>query len=343
MRQWWRGPSGADGRGVQRQGGARVPGPGHRPPADDRLLDEIAARGYPLSALFPATMPLYRSLGWELAGDRDTVVIPARSLPAWSADARPQDGADAQTRTRGRRTAPGRAGRRGDGDRGARPGARSRPRLRPDHLGRGLGGGMAGRPGPVRVPRRGRLPRLPVAQRRTGTCSSSEPRRSRPAPSGRSGRCSARTPRSRSKVYARTGPASAFWWLTQERDADMRHRVPLDAAGGRRARRHRRPRVPRRDLAQRPAAHRRRRPPGQLRPLAAERGRGRGQRSTRLGPDAAAPPAPPSRWARAGWPRCTPGPSRHAAPGGAGRGGTPDDDAALDAAFAATPYMLDAF
>ncbi len=44
------------------------------------LLDEIAAQGYPLSALFPATMPLYRSLGWELAGSRDTAVIPARSL-----------------------------------------------------------------------------------------------------------------------------------------------------------------------------------------------------------------------------------------------------------------------
>ena len=44
------------------------------------LLDEIAAQGYPLSALFPATMPLYRSLGWELAGARDTAVIPARSL-----------------------------------------------------------------------------------------------------------------------------------------------------------------------------------------------------------------------------------------------------------------------
>src|SRR6185437_5132835 len=40
----------------------------------------IAARGYPLSALFPATMSLYRSLGWELAGARDTAVIPARSL-----------------------------------------------------------------------------------------------------------------------------------------------------------------------------------------------------------------------------------------------------------------------
>jgi predicted acetyltransferase len=32
------------------------------------LLATVAERGYPLSALFPATMPIYRSLGWELAG-----------------------------------------------------------------------------------------------------------------------------------------------------------------------------------------------------------------------------------------------------------------------------------
>jgi predicted acetyltransferase len=44
------------------------------------LLDEVAAQGYPLSVLYPATMPLYRSLGWELAGARDTALIPARSL-----------------------------------------------------------------------------------------------------------------------------------------------------------------------------------------------------------------------------------------------------------------------
>jgi predicted acetyltransferase len=44
------------------------------------LLDEVAARGYPLSVLYPATTPLYRSLGWELAGVRDIAVIPTRSL-----------------------------------------------------------------------------------------------------------------------------------------------------------------------------------------------------------------------------------------------------------------------
>ena len=46
------------------------------------LLDLIAARGYPLSALYPATMPIYRSLGWELAGAKHRFTIPARSLLA---------------------------------------------------------------------------------------------------------------------------------------------------------------------------------------------------------------------------------------------------------------------
>jgi predicted acetyltransferase len=46
------------------------------------LLDLIAARGYPLSALYPATMPIYHSLGWELAGAKHRFTIPARSLLA---------------------------------------------------------------------------------------------------------------------------------------------------------------------------------------------------------------------------------------------------------------------
>src|ERR1700751_1022343 len=80
MRQWWH------GRPVPMAGVAGVMvAPEYRGGGIGRrlmtaLLDEIAAQGYPLSALFPATMPLYRSLGWELAGARDTVVIPARSL-----------------------------------------------------------------------------------------------------------------------------------------------------------------------------------------------------------------------------------------------------------------------
>jgi predicted acetyltransferase len=44
------------------------------------LLELIAERGYPLSVLYPATMPIYRSLGWELAGSKYELSIPARSL-----------------------------------------------------------------------------------------------------------------------------------------------------------------------------------------------------------------------------------------------------------------------
>ena len=36
--------------------------------------------GYPLSALYPATASVYRSLGWELAGGQYQVEVPARSL-----------------------------------------------------------------------------------------------------------------------------------------------------------------------------------------------------------------------------------------------------------------------
>ena len=57
------------------------------------VLDTVADRGYPLSALFPATMPLYRSLGWELAGGKYSATIPARSL--WTLVAPDKDAASA--------------------------------------------------------------------------------------------------------------------------------------------------------------------------------------------------------------------------------------------------------
>jgi predicted acetyltransferase len=80
MRQWWHGRSLAmagvagvkvapeeQGRGVGR---ALMTG----------LLEQMAARGYPLSALYPATSSLYRSLGWEMAGGQYAVTMPSRSL-----------------------------------------------------------------------------------------------------------------------------------------------------------------------------------------------------------------------------------------------------------------------
>jgi predicted acetyltransferase len=80
MRQWW------CGRAVPMAGVAGVMvAPEDRGRGIGRrlmtaVLDEVAGRGYPLSSLYPATMPLYRSLGWELAGLRETAVISARSL-----------------------------------------------------------------------------------------------------------------------------------------------------------------------------------------------------------------------------------------------------------------------
>ncbi len=80
MRQWW------CGRAVPMAGVAGVKvapedrGRGVARQLMTALLDEVAARGYPLSVLYPATTPLYRSLGWELAGVRDIAVIPTRSL-----------------------------------------------------------------------------------------------------------------------------------------------------------------------------------------------------------------------------------------------------------------------
>lgn len=44
------------------------------------MLELIAGRGYRISALYPATSALYRSLGWEIAGVRDQLRFPARAL-----------------------------------------------------------------------------------------------------------------------------------------------------------------------------------------------------------------------------------------------------------------------
>ena len=46
------------------------------------LLGAMVGRGYPLSALYPATAQIYRSLGWEMAGGHYRADIPGRSLLA---------------------------------------------------------------------------------------------------------------------------------------------------------------------------------------------------------------------------------------------------------------------
>ena len=44
------------------------------------LLELIGDRGFQISALYPATLALYRSLGWEIAGGLTQVSIPSHSL-----------------------------------------------------------------------------------------------------------------------------------------------------------------------------------------------------------------------------------------------------------------------
>jgi predicted N-acetyltransferase YhbS len=80
MRQWWH------GRAIPMAGVAGVKvapeerGRGVGRALMTRLIEEISARGFPVSALYPATMPLYRSLGWEIAGGKYETVLAARAL-----------------------------------------------------------------------------------------------------------------------------------------------------------------------------------------------------------------------------------------------------------------------
>ncbi|MBV9793010.1 MAG: GNAT family N-acetyltransferase [Actinobacteria bacterium] len=80
MRQWWH------GRSIAMAGVAAVMvapefrGRGVGRTLMTEVLAAIARRGYPLSVLYPATTPIYRSLGWEMAGGFSVVSLPARSL-----------------------------------------------------------------------------------------------------------------------------------------------------------------------------------------------------------------------------------------------------------------------
>jgi predicted acetyltransferase len=82
MRQWWHGRSMpmAGVAGVKVAPEARSRGIGRE--LMTWLLAEIAEQGYPVSTLFPSTQPLYRSLGWEIAGGRYETVIPSHALTA---------------------------------------------------------------------------------------------------------------------------------------------------------------------------------------------------------------------------------------------------------------------
>jgi GNAT superfamily N-acetyltransferase len=82
MGQWWHGrqmPM-AGVAGVKVAPEARGRGVGRA--LLTRLLADIADRGYPVSALFPTTLPPYRALGWEIAGGKYETELPTRSLAA---------------------------------------------------------------------------------------------------------------------------------------------------------------------------------------------------------------------------------------------------------------------
>ncbi len=80
MRQWWNGRSlpMAGVAGVKIAPEERGRGTGRA--LMTRLLAVMAAGGYPVSVLFPSTAPLYRSLGWEVAGGLWQTALDARSL-----------------------------------------------------------------------------------------------------------------------------------------------------------------------------------------------------------------------------------------------------------------------
>jgi predicted acetyltransferase len=80
MRQFWHGrslPMAGIG-GVKVAPEARGRGAGRA--LMTHLLGDLADHRYPLSVLYPATARIYRSLGWELAGGHYIADIPARSL-----------------------------------------------------------------------------------------------------------------------------------------------------------------------------------------------------------------------------------------------------------------------
>ena len=106
MHQWWAGRAlpMAGVASVKVSPQARGRGLGRKLMSE--VLRAIDAAGYPLSALYPATMPIYRSLGWELAGGRYTTLIPARSLRSL-AGPDPAAGPDDSGQVEFRKAAPG--------------------------------------------------------------------------------------------------------------------------------------------------------------------------------------------------------------------------------------------
>jgi predicted acetyltransferase len=222
MRQWW------CGRAVPMAGVVSV-----RVAPEDRgkgigrllmtaLLDEMAAHGYPLSVLYPATMPLYRSLGWELAGGRHTAVIPGRSLfrlmPPDAASLGAQEAASVPPTLR----------RAGPADAGTVIAVMSRAHE------------AARDCGPITwdaemVARWLAAPEVYAYLCDDGFLAYHWDHGNRDLSVDKAEAVSPATVRAfwshlggyssiAEKVYAQVGPADAFWWLSRERDAGVAHR-----------------------------------------------------------------------------------------------------------------------
>jgi predicted acetyltransferase len=337
MRQWWR------GRAVPMAGVSSVAvapearGQGIARRLMTALLAEMAGRGYPISVLYPATMPLYRSLGWELAGTRETAEIPARSLRPLAPPDLPSDAGSVALK----RAEPGDAaavnsviGRVHEAARDCGPITWDETSVRQWLGDRDLyaylshdgfliyrwhdGNDALFVEGAEAVS----AATVRAFWSHVGSYASIA-----------------------DKVYARVGAADAFWWLTRERDADVTHRslwmlrvvdapaaiaargfgsgislsVPLDIADG-----------------QRPANSGRweltvAEGKGALNPLTS---------SSASLPGAGAPLALGARGLAALYAGTSVATLRQA---GLAAGGAPEGDAALDAAFGAAAYMLDSF
>ena len=174
-------------------------------------------RGYPLSALYPYTAPMYRALGWEFGGRRYETVLPASALATFPSPDRPGQGGP----TMGRRCA---AASPADAEAIVEVKGLVHERLR--HCGpntREPGCFAAGWTTRITSPTWPTMASSATAGLTTWTnCTSrswSPPRRRRPARSGGS------WPRTRTwstRVRACLGPDDPVSWLTRDADAELR-------------------------------------------------------------------------------------------------------------------------
>jgi predicted acetyltransferase len=336
MRQYWL------GRSVPLAGIAAVKvAPEHRGRGIGRqLMTEVlhlaAARGYPLSALYPATVPIYRSLGWELAGAKHRFTVPARSLRPLAAPDESARGGGAGARDVPVRRATGDDAAAvtaviGEAHRAARDAGPltwdENPTARwlgsPDRYSY-----LAGDDGFAAYQWDG--DGLWVDRVHAGSPESLRALWSVIASHSSTA----------DSVSGWTAPGDPFWWLTRERDATISRRAMwmlrvVDAAAAVAARG-----FPAGLAVSVPLEINDRARPengGQWR-LTVAGGAGR------LIPNEGLPSPPPLTLGARGLAALYAGtPVGSLRLSGLASGGTPDGDASLDAAFAATPYLLDSF